>query len=467
MHSTLSTRVPWRLLLLTVVTALVATMASTAGAQEDRLTDPVIDGGAPLALEPISDGMTAPGWGTSAPGMDGRLFVTDQDGVVWSVALDSGAKGVFLDVSDRLVALGVGGPGTFDERGLLGLAFHPDYASNGLLYTYTSEPVDGPADFSTMPAGTSPNHQSVIAEWQVPDPGDPESVVDPTTRREILRIDEPQFNHDAGTLVFGPDGMLYVSLGDGGAADDQGVGHVEGGNGQDPTNVLGTILRVDPSGNDSANGQYGIPGDNPFVGDPSGADEVFAFGLRNPYRMSFDSATGTLIVADVGQNDIEEVDVVVPGGNYGWPLKEGSACFDQNGADPGFAFEADPCPGTEGLELIDPIAEYDHQEGIAAVGGFVYRGSEIPPLRGRYVFGDYISPADGRGRLFQLVKPATRSDGLEHSRIREPAIDGLDGTGLFVLGFGQDASGELYLLTNATGVPFGDTGQIHRITLDR
>lgn len=468
MYSTPFTPIPRRLLALVAVVAMLATtFAASAGAQDDRLAPPVVDGGPPLALEPLADGMTAPVWGTAAPGIGGKLFVADQVGVAWSVDLESGASSIFLDVRDRLVALGVGGPGTFDERGLLGLAFHPDYATNGLVYTYTSEPAVEAPDFSTMPPGTDPNHQSVIAEWQVSDSADPEAVVDPASRREILRIDQPQFNHDAGTLVFGPDGLLYVSLGDGGMADDQGVGHVAGGNGQDPTNVLGTILRIDPLGNNSANGAYGIPGDNPFVGDPAGADEVFAFGFRNPYRISFDSAIGTLFAADVGQNDVEEVNVVVSGGNYGWPLKEGSSCFDQNGEGEGFAFVAEPCPGEEGLDLIDPIAEYDtDEEGVAVIGGFVYRGSEISPLRGRYVFGDYFSPTDGRGRLFHLITPNKRRGDIDRSRIRESSIDGLDGTALFVLGFGQDAAGELYLLTNATGVPFGETGAVHKITLD-
>ncbi|MPZ52881.1 MAG: CHRD domain-containing protein, partial [Acidimicrobiia bacterium] len=257
-----TTRSPRWLIALVAAMTLTAAITITAGAQED-LTHPVIDGGPPLALETVADGMTAPNWGTASPGIDDRLIVTDQDGLLWSVDLVSGNTEVFLDVSTRLVALGVGGPGTFDERGLLGVAFHPDYTTNGLLYTYTSEPEDGPADFSTMPEGTAPNHQSVIAEWRVPSPGDPDSVVDPATRREVLRIDEPQFNHDAGALVFGPDGHFYVALGDGGQGDDQGVGHVPGGNGQDPTNVLGTVLRIDPLDSNSANGQYGIPADNP------------------------------------------------------------------------------------------------------------------------------------------------------------------------------------------------------------
>lgn len=161
--------------------------------------------------------------------------------------------------------------------------------------------------------------------------------------------------------------------------------------------MLATILRIDPDGDDSANGQYGIPGDNPFVGDPGALDEVYAYGFRNTLRISFDPETGELYAADVGQNDTEEVDRVVAGGNYGWPVREGSFAFDRNGDDPGFVTDEDPgIPG-----LIDPIAEYDHDEGIAVVGGFVYRGADVPQLR-RYLFGDFFSPADGGGRMFQL-----------------------------------------------------------------
>lgn len=408
-----------------------------------------------IALEPVATGLTAPNWGTAVPGcpeLVDRLVVTDQDGILWAIDLSTGDKTVLLDVSAQLVSLGVAGPGTFDERGLLGVALHPEYADNGLLYTYTSEPVDGPADFSTMPAGESANHQSVIREWQVPEPCNPASVVDTGLTREVLRIDEPQFNHDGGALVFGPDGMLYVSLGDGGAADDQGVGHVEGGNGQDPGNILGSILRIDPQGTDAANGKYGIPADNPFVGVDGVLPEIFAYGLRNPFRFSFDSRTGEMYIADVGQNDIEEVNIGVAGGNYGWNLKEGSFCFDPNGEDPGFAFECGPDFDSTGL--IDPIAEYDHSEGIAVVGGFVYRGTEIPQLRGRYVFGDYFHPASLSGRLFFLQKS---------NRIFEFDLGVRDVLGMSVLGFGQDAAGEVYVLANLTGVPFGETGVVLRM----
>jgi hypothetical protein len=303
-----------------------------------------------------------------------------------------------------------------------------------------------------MPPGVPANHQSVINEWQIPDPCNATSVVDPNSVREVLLIDEPQFNHNGGALGFGPDGNLYIALGDGGMADDQGVGHAPEGNGQEPGNILGNILRIDPDGTNSANGAYGIPADNPFVGVPDHLEEIFAFGFRNPFRISFDALTGELYAADVGQNHIEEVDIVVAGGNYGWRIKEGSFCFDPNGDEDGFVFACRPEDTPEGL--IDPIAEYDHDEGIAVVGGFVYHGQRIPALQGRYVFGDYFHPASLSGRLFYLQN---------NNRIREFQIVEQATLGLSLLGFGQDARGELYVLANETGTPFGETGVILRI----
>ena len=437
-----------------VATALVLTFGAglvPASAQgiEDPIPQPIPQGPTRISLEPVATGLTAPNWGISAPGQDDLLFVVDQDGILWKIDLSTGAKDVFVDVSDRLVPLGAFGPGTFDERGLLGLAFHPGYAANGVLYTYTSEPATAPPDFSTMPMGTAPNHQSVIAEWRVPNPGDPEAVVDPSTRRELLRIDQPQFNHNAGALNFGPDGMLYIALGDGGAGDDQGVGHSPQGNGQDPSNILGTIIRIDPSGANSANGKYGIPSDNPFVGQAGFVSEIWAYGFRNPFRFSFDSVSGGLIVGDVGQNDIEEVDEVTKGGNFGWRLKEGSFLFDPNGAAPGFVTSNRPrTPG-----LVEPVGQYDHDEGVAVVGGFVYRGSAIDELQGDYVFGDFRGPS-GDGRLFFLPS---------RHNVREFIIDGQESLGFDLDGFGQDANGEIYVLGNTTGTPFGETGVVLRI----
>ena len=313
----------------------------------------------------------------------------------------------------------------------------------------------------------------MITEWQVPDPGTPESTVDPTTRRVLLRIEQPQFNHNAGALSFGPDDMLYIALGDGGAADDQGPGHSPEGNGQDPSNILGNILRIDPDGSNAENGQYGVPNDNPFFPGSEGplggtegcadgvCDEIFAWGFRNPFRISFDMATGDLYAADVGQNDIEEVDVVVAGGNYGWRIREGSFCFDPNGSERGFVTDEATC-GPD--DLIDPVAEYDHDEGIAVVGGFVYRGNRIPGLRGRYLFGDFAREFGAGGRLFFLQKKnIVKKDRVKNSKIMEMQIADAVGLGLPLLGFGQDAMGELYVLANGTSVPFGDTGVVLKI----
>ena len=214
--------------------ALAQSAATTVSAAQ--LDDPIPEiieaGGPPVALEEVVSGLAAPNWGLSAPGDPGHLFVTDQPGLIWDIDLESGEKRIFADVSGLLVPLGAFGPGTFDERGLLGLAFHPGYAENGLVYTYTSEPVSGVADFP-LAAGIEPNHESVVTEWHVPNPSEPGAVVDPASRRVLMRIEEPQFNHNAGALNFGPDDMLYIALGDGGAADDQGPGHSPQGNGQD------------------------------------------------------------------------------------------------------------------------------------------------------------------------------------------------------------------------------------------
>ncbi len=409
---------------------------------EDPIKRNIPQGRIQVALEPVASGMTAPNWGISSPIHRGRLYVVDQDGILWAVQLATGRKWVFLDVSALLVELGAFGPGTFDERGFLGVAFHPDYAHNGLLYTYTSEPARGPGDFSTLPPGTAANHHSVIRQWRVPDPRNPRSVVDPMSNRPLLKIAQPQFNHNAGAMNFGKDGMLYIALGDGGGADDQGVGHSPEGNGQDTTNPLGDILRIDPTGSNSDNGRYGIPADNPFVTKAGFLPEIYAYGFRNPFRFSFDKQNGRMWVADVGQNDIEEVNIVKKGHNYGWRIKEGSFLFDANGDGDGFVTKRSP-GRPHGLR--DPIAEYDHDDGVAVIGGFVYRGDKVPALKGLYLFAETI------GRVFYLAR---------NKEIFE-ALDGpLD---VSILGMGQDAAGELYVMVNDEGVPFGNTGRVMRV----
>ncbi len=443
----------WLFTLFGALALVAATAVSAAATHEDVIPEVIPDSNVAIDLELVADGFTQPVWAISPPGVTNRIYVVDQIGKITAVPTSGGSqRTLFLDVGvdglDIIVPLGAFGPGTFDERGLLGLAFHPNYRTNGLVYTYTSEPVAGPADFSTQPAGIDANHQSVVREWHVPAPRNARATVDPASSRILLTIDEPQFNHNAGALAFGPDGMLYIAIGDGGAADDQGDGHAPGGNGQDLSdgNVLGKILRIDPAGSNSANGNYGIPADNPFVG-AEGADEIFAYGFRNPFRMSFDTATGRLVAADVGQNDIEEVDVVRRGGNYGWPVKEGSFLFDMNGDDPGFT--TDFSPGVP-AGMIDPVAEYDHDEGVSITGGFVYRGSAVRALRGHYVFADFTrSFAGPEGRVFAF-RPAT-------------GITLLDEPGLFIGGFGQDGAGELYVLGSQVFTPTGETGVVMKI----
>ena len=466
---------------------------------------PIRPGGLPINLARVADGLTAPLKGAVAPGQPNRLYVVDQVGILWAVDLTTNIKSVFLNVGpaglNRLVTLGVLGPNTFDERGLLGIAFHPNYATNRKFYTYTSEPNAGPPTFpTTIPAGSTADHQNVVAEWTVPNPGNLASVVNPASRRELIRVSWPQFNHDGGDLAFGPDGFLYISMGDGGGADDADgqefvvadgappdnttpiVGHQGDGNAQKLNTPLGKILRIDVNGNNSANGQYGIPADNPFVGMP-GLDEIYAFGFRNPFRMSFDTATGDLYVGDVGQNDIEEVDRVIKGGNYGWNAKEGTLFFHINGNEEGFASTADN--GRTNPAMIDPIAQYDtHGEGHSVIGGFVYHGKLFPQLRGRYVFGEFShvfnfpSGPHNFGRLLYLQQKKTTGGKLlniqEFKRfdaaiaalglsVGPAACDGLSPPTLAVLGMGQDAAGEVYTMGNISGVPFGAGGVVLKL----
>ncbi len=461
----------------------LALPAAAATALADPIPAPIPPDPTTISLHTVADGLVSPVAGALAPGDRDHLYVADQNGRIWGVDVRGHSpKWLVADVSGLLVSsLAKVIPGLpYDERGLLGLAFDPDFQHDGLLYTFTSEDPTAAADFTTQPGTTPGGGQAVVTEWRVRGDdrreehrGDDHSghrtatTVDPASRRVLLRIDKPQFNHNGGDLAFGPDGMLYVSVGDGGAADDQGPGHVPGGNGQSLAdgNVLGKILRIDPHGHNAANGRYGVPADNPFVGRP-GADEIWAYGFRNPFRFSFDARTGELVAGDVGQNDIEEVDVVRPGGNYGWPVKEGTFAFDGNGAGNGFVTASSP--GVP-AGLVDPVLEYDHTapggvrcgggapatacQGIAVVGGYVYRGHEVDGLRGAYVFGDY-SRAFARplGRLF------VGRDG-EHG----PELSALSDPGIAVFGFAQDARRELYVLGNTTGVLAGTTGVVRRI----
>jgi glucose/arabinose dehydrogenase len=407
---------------------------------DNPLPDRVPKGDIVVGLKTIADGMASP-LGMAVPDDgSGRMFVHDQNGRVWIVT-ESGRRATpLIDVHDRLVTLGA-----YDERGLLGFAVHPNFTANPLVYTYTSEPFSGTADFQNG-EGSANNHHGVIAEWQI-DSSNPD-VVDVSTRREILRIDQPQSNHNGGAMHFGPDGNLYLVLGDGGQAHDAGLGHVPGGNGQEPNNIWGSMIRIDVDGRSSANGQYSVPVGNPFVG-VAGVDEIFAYGFRNPFSFSFDSQTGSIYLGDVGQGKVEEVDIVSSGGNYGWNIREGSFWFD--GA--GNIVEAPVRPVPPGL--IDPIAMYDHDDGLAIIGGYVYRGSAISTLAGRYVFGDWGSFSAPSGRLYYLDGPNVVKEfhlGLEDRPL-----------GLWIKGWGQDATGELYVFCSKALGPSGATGRMLKL----
>jgi glucose/arabinose dehydrogenase len=415
-----------------------------------------------IELQTVVTGVTSPLQLLSANDGTTRLFLVEQTGKIR--ILNNGSLGAtpFLDVSSRLVSLNA----NYDERGLLSMTFHPgfsDPSSPGYrkIYTYTSEPVNGAADF-TVPITGAFNHQSVIAEWQV-SAGNAD-VIDPATRREVMRIDEPQSNHNGCTLAFRPsDHYLYISLGDGGAANDSGAGHnPTTGNGQDLTTVLGKILRIDPlapaltsSSKDpvSANGKYRVPISNPFVATTQPANrvaEIYALGLRNVFRYSFDPPSDKLVAGDVGQDHVEEIDLVEAAKNYGWNRKEGTFLFNSSNGN----VSLDPSPDPA---LTDPLAEYSHDDGIAVIGGFVYRGSAVLALPGKYVFGDLAGPGTVSGRLFYL-------DDLNSGTIKEFRIGNDERSlGLLLKGFGQDANGEIYVLGDTNIGPTGTTGRILKI----
>lgn len=314
----------------------------------------------------VANGFDQPVLLLAAPG-DSRSYVVDQPGVIWVI---DGDPEVFLDIREDVRFGG--------ERGLLGMAFHPGYASNGLFYVHYS----------------ASNGDTVIEEMVAP-----AGTVDLQSRSEIIRVDQPAGNHNGGMIAFGPDGNLWIGLGDGGGADDQ-YGH-----GQRSDTLLGTMLRIDPGG-----GSYSIP-----EGNLSG--EVWAYGLRNPWRWAFDG--DDLWIADVGQNRIEEVDVVdwTDGNpNFGWSLMEGTECFQ--GRD---------CVGED---LILPVHEYTHAEGCSITGGSVYRGQAMPELAGHFLFGDYckgwVRSVDREGNVREWLPPGT------FSRLTS---------------FGVDAAGEVYVIT--------------------
>ena len=439
-----------------------------------------------VALELVADGFTHPVMLTEPPDDTDRRFVVDQTGQIWIVT-SAGQRLAepFLNIEDRIIELNE----HYDERGLLGLAFHPDYASNGRFFVFYSAPL-------REQALDNFDHTNRLSEFRV-SRADPNKA-DPGSEQVLLKIDHPYMNHNAGTLAFGPeDGYLYVSLGDGGHRDDQDLhfvpGHVEdwyevniGGNGQEiENNLLGSILRIDVSAEDHGGHHgggtpYAVPEDNPFTGIPGVLGEIYAYGFRNPYRFSFDTAGDhDLIVGDAGQNLFEEVDLVTKGGNYGWNVMEGRHCF--NAALPTDPFEECPSEtGTghpvEGDPLVLPVIEarnagyFDDGLGLVVIGGYVYRGDRLPEaFRGKYFFGTFSRGErhtdHGEVHLPGRIFVATRQDAEDWPFAELVLTNRPEGElGHLLLSFGQDQEGEVYVLVAGEAGPTGNTGRVYKLT---
>jgi len=425
------------------------------------ITPSIPPGDIVIKLEMICDGLTSPIYATGAGDHSDRLFIVDQAGEIQILDLvnEHCLAEPFLDISSKLVALNP----AFDERGLLGLAFHPRFKSNGRFFVRYSAPRTG--DLTEPCFGTARGcHEEILAEYNVGNKG--ANVADANSERILFRVNEPQFNHNSGDVAFGPDGFLYFTLGDGGGAHDgladTPPSHGPIGNGQNIETVLGSILRIDVDKKPDPDLEYAIPAGNPFAGATPGADEIYAYGMRNPYRFSFDDGVGGnggLYVADVGQNLFEEINLVKKGGNYGWGIAEGFHCFDP--FNPTMPPGACPGTGVQGEPLRNPIAEYNHGDGLAVIGGFVYRGRQAPSLRGKYIFGDFSRAFfPGDGRLFWLDTEGVPTD------IFEFQLTELDDTlNLYLKGFGEDDDGELYVLTSTDLAPTGNGGEISRLVV--
>ena len=453
-------------------------LPSRASAQADVLP-PVPRGDIAVHLQPVATGLAAPAYAISAPGEANRLYVVEQSGLLRVIENGSLLAAPALDIQSRVQPpLNATSPN--DERGFLGLAFHPGFADPNspgyrTLYTYNSEPIPaGSSPTFAAPNGATQNYKNVINEWKMSAGG---GVVDPASRREIISFGKNAGNHNGGTIAFGRDGYLYLGTGDGGNANDVGASHIEPtGNAQNLSTPLGKMLRIDavnpaltPASPNpvASNGQYRIPVDNPFQA-AGQVREVYAYGFRNPYRFSFDRSNGQLIVADVGQNTVEEIDRVTLGGNYGWAIKEGDFLFNRTAGAGGAAGTVGPrAPGSPD-GLIDPIKgtlgtlEYDHGDGISITGGFVYHGSLIPELEGKYVFGDLAlrsNPGRADGRLFY----ADLDTGLIREFLLPQFANGVLPNGLTVHGFGEDGNGELYALVTNTPAA-GAGGIVYRLT---
>ncbi len=465
---------------------LLATTSLGFSAQATTLLPAIVHGDIALNLLPVATGLAAPDYAISAPGDASRLFVVEQNGLLRVIQNGSLVAAPALDISSR-VSPPLVTSNANDERGFLGLAFSPDFNRVGsagyrTLYTYNSEAISaGPITFAA-PNGAVQNYRNVVNEWKM-SAADP-NVVDPASRREVMSFGKNAGNHNGGTITFGADGYLYLGLGDGGNANDVGPSHLEpGGNSQNLSTPLGKMLRIAPTNPAlnpgsadalSANGQYRIPASNPFQAAGQVA-EIYALGFRNPYRFSVDrtdlGGNGQIIVADVGQNSIEEIDRLVKGGNFGWAIKEGDFLFNRTANGSFAAGTVGPRSPGSPAGLIDPITgtlgtlEYDHGDGISITGGFVYRGAAMVQPYGKYIFGDLALRASGGG--------APRADGrlfyadLDTGVIKEFLLpqfaSGQLPSGLTVHGFGQDDAGELYALVTNTASN-GTGGIVYMLT---
>ena len=452
-------------------------IGSPAWAQQVGPLPDIQPGTIAVLLQPIATGMSAPDYAISPPGDLNRLFVVEQRGLIQVIQNGVLLATPALDIQSRVAPPLVPGNAN-DERGLLGLAFHPGFNTPGsvgfgTLYTYHSELIPvGTSPTYVAPNNATQGYKNVVAEWKISAAATPDIIIDPASRREIISFGKNANNHNGGTIAFGPDGYLYLGLGDGGNANDVGASHIEpGGNAQNLSTPLGKMLRFDPvnpaltPGSPdpvSANGQYRIPTTNPFQG-AGQVPEIFAYGLRNPYRFSFDTLTGELIQADVGQNNIEEIDRIVLGGNFGWAVKEGDFLFNRITGPGGAAGTIGARSPGSPAGMIDPLSgplgtlEYDHSDGISVSGGFVYRGTAIPELYGKYIFGDLAirnAPPRVDGRIFYAD---LASGDIREFLLPQFANNRLP-SGLTVHGFGQDGNGELYALV--TNTPSNGTGGI-------
>jgi glucose/arabinose dehydrogenase len=378
---------------LSVGTLLLAAFLNGCG--NSNSSSPPPSGGPPpaLTLSPVVSGLSNPVDFQAPNDGSGRFFIVQQPGSIHIILNGALLPAPFLDISSKV---DFGG-----EKGMLGLAFHPQFPQNHLFYVH----------YDRL-SGTQ--MQSVIAEYQVS--ASNSNQADPASERILLTVNQPFPNHKSGQIAFGPDGFLYIGFGDGGSGGDPL------GNGQDLQTLLGKMLRIDVDHMDPGL-QYAIPPTNPFAGG-RGLSEIWAYGLRNPFRFSFERGTGRLLCGDVGQDNYEEIDILQRGGNFGWNVMEGMHCYH-------------PATGCNMSGLILPIAEYDHTEGDAVIGGYVYRGSAIPSLAGAYIFSD-----NGSGTIWELVEgPAG-----QWRRTK------LLASGRAISSLGQDVAGEIYLVDYSGGV---------------